>query len=1072
MSKQPAPWWQSHDFFSNYGNYMPRIHCLRAANGGPDWPWIIAIVVPTLAVIIGYIRIFHFWRRAYLAEAVGDRNKKLMDLANIFLWCAFCGYVLSLLMFVWPAYRLGAVATVILAIWTWRFAFNLDAFKVSLSARRLERELAAALRERNTELEGLVEIRTRAMRHAQTEVERQKRLIEAVLDAADYSIISANVAGTIQTVNRTACKWLGYRPDELLGNTPAAFHDPAEMTAAAQTLTKAFGRHIEPGFDVFSTPAASGQADEREWTYIRKDATRFPVSLSLTAMRDGNDLIVGYLSIATDLTVSKALAELTERHATEERQHAREMHESEGRLRAILENAVDGIITIDERGNIASFNPAAARLFGYTAEQAIGKNIKMLMPPPHHDEHDGYLLNYAATGIKKIIGTFLEVVGRRWDGSLFPVELSVSEAKPGENRLFTGIVRDISERKAAEAQAALQLQAVHQSEGRLRAVLENAVDGIITIDERGNIESFNPAAVRLFGYAPEGVIGKNIKMLMPAPYQDEHDGYLRNYAATGIKKIIGIGREVVGRRNDGSQFPMDLSVGETSIGANRLFTGIVRDISERKRAQAALKDQASLLDLAHDCIFVCDLNSKILYWNQGAATHYGWSAREALGNVTHAFLKTVFPAPLEEINAQLFQTGHWEGELVHTIRDGSLITVASRWALRKDAQGNPSTILQINSDITRHKQAELAAIHLATLVESSNDAIIGKDLDGTITSWNRGAEAMFGYTAAEIVGTSIRRLVPADRQGEEDRILQEVALGNHWEQLETVRQTKDGSSIHASLTVSPIKDKTGKVVGAAKIVRDISERKRSEEEIRQLNGGLERRIVERTAALQATNSELEAFCYSVSHDLRTPLRGLSGFSQILMDEYSDKLDEQGMHYLKRICVGSQRMGELIDDLLNLSRVSRGELTRELTDLSKMANEVVAELRGAEPVREVDIVVADGMAARTDPRLLRVVLTNLFANAWKFTTKQPHPRIEFGSSQKNGGTEYFLTDNGAGFDQGHTAKLFQAFQRLHAQADFPGTGIGLATIQRIIQRQGGAVRAEGKVNQGATFYFTL
>jgi light-regulated signal transduction histidine kinase (bacteriophytochrome) len=235
---------------------------------------------------------------------------------------------------------------------------------------------------------------------------------------------------------------------------------------------------------------------------------------------------------------------------------------------------------------------------------------------------------------------------------------------------------------------------------------------------------------------------------------------------------------------------------------------------------------------------------------------------------------------------------------------------------------------------------------------------------------------------------------------------------------------------------------------------------------------LEQRIAERTAALQATNKELEAFCYSVAHDLRSPLRGLSGFAHVLLEDYSDKLDEKGKHYLNRICIGSERMGQLIDDLLDLSRVSRCELTRELVDLTKMANELGDELRAANPQRKVELVVTEGLTALTDPRLLRIVLTNLLGNAWKFTSKQPHARIQFGCSQENGVKEYFVRDNGAGFDQAHTGKLFGAFQRLHATSDFEGTGIGLATVRRIIERQGGEVRAQGKVNQGATFHFTL
>ena len=357
---------------------------------------------------------------------------------------------------------------------------------------------------------------------------------------------------------------------------------------------------------------------------------------------------------------------------------------------------------------------------------------------------------------------------------------------------------------------------------------------------------------------------------------------------------------------------------------------------------------------------------------------------------------------------------------------------------------------------------------LAAIVESSDDAIIGKTLEGIITSWNPGAERLYGYTAEEVIGRSISILIPADRPDELPAILERLRRGERIDHYETERISKDGRRVHVSLSISPVKNSDGRIVGAATIARDITERIRLEAE----RARLERERREYAAQLEAANRELEAFSYSVSHDLRAPLRSIDGFSQALLEDYADRLDEQGRDYLGRVRAASQRMAELIDDLLHLARVTRAELRPETVDLSALAEAIADQLRHSDPGRRVELAIPPGIRAEGDARLLRIVLENLLGNAWKFTARRDRARIELGITESDGQRAYFVRDNGVGFDMAYAGKLFGAFQRLHGAREFEGTGIGLATVQRIVHRHGGRVWAEAAVDRGATFSFTL
>jgi light-regulated signal transduction histidine kinase (bacteriophytochrome) len=281
------------------------------------------------------------------------------------------------------------------------------------------------------------------------------------------------------------------------------------------------------------------------------------------------------------------------------------------------------------------------------------------------------------------------------------------------------------------------------------------------------------------------------------------------------------------------------------------------------------------------------------------------------------------------------------------------------------------------------------------------------------------------------------------------------------EPFETLRRRKDGRVIHTSVTLSPVRDSRGNVVGASKMARDISDRKRAEEALERAK-----------EAAEIASREFEAFSYSVAHDLRSPLRGIDGFSLALLDGYSGSMDETGKRYLAKVRESAQYMAQMIESLLSLARISQGDLQREHVDLSAIAHETSRRLQSEHRDRTVNVQIADGLTCQGDSRLLGIALTNLLGNAWKFTGRQPDPCIEFNATRTSTRNAYFVRDNGAGFDMAFAEKLFGVFQRLHNGNEFEGTGIGLATVQRIVRRHGGRIWAEGMPEQGATFYFTL
>lgn len=489
----------------------------------------------------------------------------------------------------------------------------------------------------------------------------------------------------------------------------------------------------------------------------------------------------------------------------------------------------------------------------------------------------------------------------------------------------------------------------------------------------------------------------------------------------------------------------------------------------------------NIVNYASDAIVTTDEDQRIRGFNRGAERIFGYTATVAIGQP----LDILIPEARTDAHRQHMRDFAVEPELARAMGKNRLIAGRRKDGSEFPAEANVSKLREDGHwvftvflrDVTERKRAEQALQEKEALLSTVGTM-------AKVGGWEFDARTLKGTWTDEVA--RIHDLDPKDETsvdkgltffvGESRKII-DAAVKEATEHgtpydLELEMITAQGNHKWVRTIGQPVEE-GGTVVKVRGSFQDITERKHDEEEIHRLNAELERKVVERTAELEAANRELEAFSYSVSHDLRAPLRSIDGFSLALLEDYTGKLDSQGEDYLRRVRAATQRMALLIDDMLTLSRVTRVAMRRETVDLSAIAETIVAELCKGEPARRVEIVIEPGLTARGDAALLRVALDNLLGNSWKFTARTEQARIEFGATLDNPGRQtFYVRDNGAGFDMAFAGKLFGAFQRLHSPHEFPGTGVGLATVQRIVHRHRGSIRAEGAVAKGATFYFNL
>ena len=518
------------------------------------------------------------------------------------------------------------------------------------------------------------------------------------------------------------------------------------------------------------------------------------------------------------------------------------------------------------------------------------------------------------------------------------------------------------------------------------------------------------------------------------------------------------------------------AIGDTASSALPLRAGALtdhpaieaaREESNAEQALRSLADQKFALD-QHSIVATTDVRGNITYVNDKFCAISKYSREELLGQ-NHRIIKSGHHPPdfFQQMYRTISRGEVWHGEICNRAKDGALYWVDSTIVPLLDDAGKPRQYIAIRTDITARKLAEEARSHLAAVVESSEDAIVAKTLTGTITSWNPGAEKLYGYSAAEALGKPMRMLLPPEQADEEADILARIRRGERVSHFDTIRVCKDGRQIHVSVSISPIKDARGVIIGASNIARDISERKRTEAQLASQAEELARQADE----LARSNADLEQFAYVASHDLQEPLRMVAAYTQLLSERYSGKLDENADKFIGYAREGAIRMQVLIQDLLAFSRVGRKEDALSSVDCGAVMDDVRQALAPA--IQESGAAIAcHGLPSICGDRSQMVQLfQNLVGNAIKFRGNKA-PAISVTAERKNGAWWFSVSDNGIGIAPEHAESIFVIFQRVNARNEYPGNGIGLAICKKIVERYGGKIWVESQPGDGSTFRFTI
>ena len=732
--------------------------------------------------------------------------------------------------------------------------------------------------------------------------------------------------------------------------------------------------------------------------------------------------------------------------------HTAELRENEKTLRLVTD-AMPALISYIDSGLVYRFsNQAYEEWFGYKAagkkmEEILGKTAYQKISRYVDEALAGHTVNYQTEIPYRDGGT------RFVDATYVP-----DKEENGHVKGFFVLVQDVTARREAEEEMQQWADA-----------FEHCAHGIAIGNPNTNrITVCNSAFAALHKTRIEEIVGSSVLSLYaPADHDHVRQSVIR------ADQLGHVQFEANMIRRDGSSFPVQMDlVSVRGDDGNLLYrVATAQDISERKKAEAEIEYQAGILTFVNDAILATDENFRIRSWNAAAERIYGWKAEEVLGATGEMILRTQFTGDgREKAIRQLLETGAFSQEVTQVRKDGSRVDVDARTVAIRDTDGNITGFISVNREITDRKRAESAALEsearyhrvLDTMMEGCQ--II--DDEWRYVYINEVAAEQGKRTPDELLHHTMMEMYPGIENTELFGVMQKCMAERVSRRMENRFTFPDGSIGWYELSIQPVNE------GIFILSTDITQRKRTEEELRKWNEKLEERVIERTAQLHAANKELEAFSYSVSHDLRAPLRAINGYTRILEEDYTDTLGDEGKRVCNVIVDETKRMGKLIDDLLSFSRLSRKEIQPARVDMKALAVSVYGELTHESDRERIDFKVGKLPPADGDPALLHQVWINLISNAIKFSSKVDRAVIEVGSKRSDEEAVYFVRDNGAGFDIQYVDKMFGVFQRLHSEDEFEGTGVGLAIVQRIVQRHGGRVWAEGEVGKGATLYFSL